>query len=346
MRCFKTELSHWIPADGDTFVTREGFILNTFGYEHPPGRIFAFLKYIPAEFKDFFDVQMLKRTWNFKSKKLFRAEKLYTAKNYKTFIEVFRKNFPDYIYYCPFRKKDLLTTPLNLIKAIFIPKYCLIKLRNIKKLDNLQSMALDLLNMISEASGVKLDYFGMHGSIALNMHSIESDIDFVIYGSDNFRKVELAISDLVEMGKLRYIVSNRLDKARKFQGRYKKKVFMYNATRKPNEVKTTYGSKKFVFVKPVKFQCVISDDSENMFRPAIYKITNYKPLTPKSELQTDIIPDRVISNIGCYRNVARIDDKIEVAGNLEKVEIISTSEIYYQVVVGSAISEEEYIWPL
>ena len=65
MRCFKTELSHWIPADGDTYVTNEGFILNTFGYEHPPGRVFAFLKYIPAEFKDFFNVQMLKRTWNF-----------------------------------------------------------------------------------------------------------------------------------------------------------------------------------------------------------------------------------------------------------------------------------------
>jgi len=41
-----------------------------------------------------------------------------------------------------------------------------------------------------------------------------------------------------------------------------------------------------------------------------------------------------------------LDDKIEVAGNLEKVEIISTGEIYYQIVVGSAISEEEYIWPL
>jgi predicted nucleotidyltransferase len=83
-----------------------------------------------------------------------------------------------------------------------------------------------------------------------------------------------------------------------------------------------------------------------MFRPATYKITNYKALTPDSELQIDKIPNRVISNIGCYRNIARKGSVIKVAGNLERVEVIKTGEIYYQVVVGSATSEEEYIWLL
>ncbi len=289
---------------------------------------------------------MLRRIWSYKTKKLFRAEKLYTAKNYKTFIEVFRENFSDYIYYCPLRKKELITTPLNLIEEVFVPKDCLLKLRKIDNPDNLQNMALNLLDMVSKASGVELDDFGMHGSIALNMHSIESDIDFVVYGSENFRKVELAITELVNMGKLSYLFSNRLDKARKFQGRYMNKIFMYNAARKQNEIATNYGSTRFSPIAPVKFQCTISDDSENMFRPSTYKITNYKALNPVSELQIDKIPDRVISNIGCYRNIARKGSEIKVAGNLERVEVIKTGEIYYQVVVGSATSEEEYIWLL
>ena len=124
---------------------------------------------------------MLKRIWSYKTNKLFRAEKLYTSKNYKTFIEVFRGNFPDYIYYCPLRKKELITTPLNLIEEVFIPKDCLENLRKIDDLDSLQTKALNLLDLISEASHVGLKYFGMHGSIALNMHSPESDIDFVVY---------------------------------------------------------------------------------------------------------------------------------------------------------------------
>jgi predicted nucleotidyltransferase len=83
-----------------------------------------------------------------------------------------------------------------------------------------------------------------------------------------------------------------------------------------------------------------------MFRPATYRITNYKPLNSTSELPTNRIPDQVVSNIGCYRNVARRGTEIRVAGQLERVESIKTGEVFYQVVVGTATSEEEYIWPV
>ena len=182
------------------------------------------------------------------------------------------------------RKKELITTPLNLIEEVFVPKDCLLKIRKIENPDNLQLMALNLLDMVSETSGVDLDEFGMHGSIALNMHSIESDIDFVVYGSENFRKVEIAIAELVNTGKLSYLFSNRLHRARKFQGRYINKIFMYNATREPNEIMTKYGETRFSQIAPIKFQCTISNDSETMFRPATYKITNYKSLNDKSDL--------------------------------------------------------------
>ena len=56
--------------DGDTFVTKDGFIMNTFGYEHPEDRVFAFLKYIPAQYKQLFNVEMLTRTWKFGSNQL------------------------------------------------------------------------------------------------------------------------------------------------------------------------------------------------------------------------------------------------------------------------------------
>lgn len=337
-------MTEWVPADGDTFLAKDGFIFNTFGYEHPSNRVFAFLKYIPAKFKALFNIQMLKRTWKYGDTQLFRAEKLYTAKNYKTFIEVFRKNFPDYVYYCYLRNKELLTAPLDLIAGVFVPRDRLAALRQVKKPDKLQTLALELLNMLSDASGVSLDDFGIHGSIALNMHVPESDIDFVVYGSQNFRIVEETIAEQVNAGKLSYIISNRLDAARKFQGRYKSKIFMYNATRKPEEIETRYGDARFSSIDPIRFQCTVSEDIEAIFRPAIYKITNYKPLDAESELPIDKIPDRVVSNIGCYRNVARRGSEIKVAGQLERVEVIKTGAVHYQVVVGTANSEEEYIW--
>jgi predicted nucleotidyltransferase len=336
----------WVPADGDTFVTKEGFIFNTFGYEHPDDRVFAFLKYIPSEFKALFHVDMLERTWKYGETQLFRAEKLYTAQNYQSFIETFRKNFPDYVYYCYLRNKELISAPLSSIERVYVPKDCLNALTKLQHPDTLQKMALDLIGLLSKESDVGMEDFGVHGSIALNMHAPESDIDFVVYGSQNFRNVEAAIARLVNAGMLSYIFSNRLDAARRFQGRYLNKIFMFNATRKPEEVKSKYGMFRFSSIDPVRFQCTVSDDSETMFRPATYKIANYKPLDAESELPPDKIPDRVVSNIGCYRNVARQGSEIKVSGKLERVEEIKTGDVFYQVVVGTATSEEEYIWPL
>jgi uncharacterized protein len=332
--------------DGDTFVTKDGFIMNTFGYEHPDDRVFAFLKYIPAQFRQLFNVEMLERTWKFRGSQLFRAEKLYTAKNYRTFIEAFRKTFPNYLYYDTIRSKELITAPLDAVEQVFVPKDRLVWLQNHPKPDGLQKMALNLIDLISKESGVDCSDLGIHGSIALDMHAPESDIDFVVYGTENFRLIEEAIQRLVNRAKLSYIAGNRIEAARKFQGKYLGKIFMYNATRKPQEVTAKYGDYTYTPLEPIQFMATICNDAETMYRPAIYKITGYKPQDNQSELDLDKIPIQIVSNIGCYRNVARTGQQVKAAGVLEKVQNTRDGTIFYQVVVGTATSEEEYIWPI
>jgi predicted nucleotidyltransferase len=331
--------------DGDTFVTKDGFILNTFGYEHPEDRVFAFLKYIPAQYKDLFNVQMLTRTWRFGDNQLFRTEKLYTARNYQTFIEAFRNNFPNYLYYDQTRGKELITAPYDTIEQVFVPKDRLVWLQNVPNPDNLQKLALQLINLIHEESNVYLDDLGIHGSLALNMHAPESDIDFVVYGTQNFRQVEEAIQNLVNTGRLSYIAGNRIEAARKFQGRYQGKIFMYNATRKPEEVTTKYGDYTYTPLEPLRFTATVCDDTQTMYRPSIYKITNYQPQDPQSELPLEQTHTQITSNIGLYRNVARTGQQVKAAGTLEKVQSTLEGSVFYQVVVGTATSEEEYLWP-
>jgi predicted nucleotidyltransferase len=83
-----------------------------------------------------------------------------------------------------------------------------------------------------------------------------------------------------------------------------------------------------------------------MYRPAIYKITNYQPQDAQSEVALEQTPTIVMSNIGCYRNVARAGQQIKVAGTLEKAQNTKNGSVFYQVVVGTATSEEEFIWPM
>lgn len=346
IKVFQTVLKSWVPADGDTFTTREGFIFNVFGYEHPPNRVFAFLKYIPAKFKSLFNIDFLERTWKYAKTELFRAEKLYTARNYQIFLETFRKNFPEYVYFCPYRMKNVISAPLASITEVYVPKDCLKLLTKLEQNDDLQKMTLDFIDLLSNKSSISIEDFGVHGSIALNMYTAKSDMDIVVYGSRNFRKLETTINELVEDGRLSYVFNNRLDAARRFKGRYMNKIFMYNAVRKPEEVHSKYGMFKYKPMTSVKFQCTVRYDSEAMFRPAIYKIENYKPADSASALSNDKIPELVVSMIGCYRNVARVGGKIKVSGMLEQVENVESGEVFHQVVVGTGISEEEYIWPL
>jgi len=340
-----TEPKLWIPADGDTFTTRDGFIFNVFGYEHPSNRVFAFLKYIPATFQKLFNVEYLENTWTFEDQTLFRAENLYTAQNYQTFLESFRKNFPDYVYYCPFRKKDIISVPLDSIKRVFVPRDCLHSLTKLETKDDLQKMTLNLVDLLSAESDIGLEDFGVHGSVALNMHTSKSDIDLVVYGEQNFRVLEAAINSLVEDGRLSYKFSNRLDACRRYKGKYLNRIFMYNAIRKPEEIKGEYGKLEYDTVAPVNFTCRVQDDSEAMFRPATYKIMDYDP-AHAGILDEGNVPETVVSMIGCYRNVARRGERIGVSGMLERAKNLETGQVFYQVVVGTAISEDEHIWPL
>jgi predicted nucleotidyltransferase len=331
--------------DGDTLVTEEGFIFNVFGYEHPPDRVFAFLKYIPARFKTMFHVEFLERKWRCGGGELVRAEKLYTAQNYQTFLGAFRRNFPPYVYFCPFREKEVISAPLSSVRRVYVPRECLQALDQLKHKDSLQKMTLSFVDLVSSESGIPFCDFGVHGSVALSMHSDKSDIDIVVYGSRNFRKLESTVEKLVDAGTLAYVFGNRLDKVRHFKGRYGNRVFMYNVIRKPEEIHTRYGAFRYKAIAPVKFECTVKDDCEAMFRPATYKIENYEPADSASELPKDKIPERVVSMIGCYRNIARRGDKIRACGMLEKVENVSTHAISYQVVVGSGASEDEHVWP-
>jgi predicted nucleotidyltransferase len=313
-------------------VTKEGFIFNVFGYEHPEARVFAFLKYIPATFKNLFNLKYLKNSWNHEKHQVFRAEQLYTAQNYRSFLETFRTDFPEYIYFCPFRTKEIISAPISSIAEVYVPRECLQNLMMIQKKDTLQTAALDVIEM--------------HGSIALDMHTPKSDIDLVIYGAKNFRKLETTIDTLSKRGTLTYVSKNRIDAARRYKAKYKDKLFMYNAVRKKEEINSNYGLLRYSPITRIEFRSKIRDDAEAMFRPAIYRISDYKPTSTTSRLEEETIPIFVVSMVGCYRNVARKGDTIRVSGMLERVENVETRNAFYQVVVGTGSSEEEHLWPL
>ncbi|MFB0562830.1 MAG: hypothetical protein ACETWM_16655 [Candidatus Lokiarchaeia archaeon] len=336
------KISDWLPRDGDAIFTKEGFIFYTIGYVHPEERVIAFIKYIPKELQDRFNVPWLSFEWKLEGVPLVRPEKLYSPKIYDSFIASLRKIIPDAIYFNPYVGKELVTVPKNHIKNVYVPKERLQFLLGKKDPDKLEKKAIEIIDMLSKDSGVPMEDLGIHGSISLQMHNYQSDIDISVYGSENFRKVKKAFHSLASKDEVSILEIDKFDRIRQNRGLYQDTRFVINATRKIEEITERFGQYRYEAIKPVEAICRVVNEEESMFRPSIYKVDECE----SKQINKEEEPRRVVSMIGQFRDFASVGEKIKVRGMLEKVEdLTSPGKTEYRIVVGSG-KGEEYLWPV
>lgn len=335
---------NWSPRDGTVILTKDNFIMYTFGYSHPKNLVISYLKYIPEDNLEHFNINFLNHKWKFRSITMRRPKDLYTSKNFESIKNTFNMHYPHYLYYSPFLQKEVFVVPYSYIKELFMPNERLKHLLQKKELDSHESLALELIKLLSSSSGVSLDSFGIHGSTSYEMHSPTSDIDISVYGRDNFLTVKKAFKKLIKDDIVKRAIKIPTDAYRLNRGIYKETDFVFNAIRTLDETYNEYGMHKFEHVKRVHFNCRVSDDSESVFRPAIYGIDSIEIFD--DSIDTNIYNIRqIISMIGEFRGLCKKGTKIEGTGMLEQVENQKTSETFYRIVIGSG-KGKEYMMPL
>lgn len=329
--------------DGDVIYSRDGFIFYTFGYEHPPDRIIAFLKYIPKEYSSKLNIEYLSYEWGFKGRRYVRPAKLYTAENYRRIIEFFEKYYPGYVYDCPVNNRRLIAVPKDLVEEVYYPDEGLRRVLGISSLQPIYRAAVDFIELVSRVSGIGLENFGLHGSLLLSMESENPDIDIAVYGWQNYRLVKQAIGELEAKGYLKILYEDPLDYRRRNRCVFRGYRVVLNAVRKPWEVHDIYGSVIRKSVKHVKFRAIVRNAFESVFRPAIYIIQGYTPLDENSRVSKEDIPWFLVSMIGAYRDILEEGMVIEVSGLLEKEYLPDGRPYRTRVIVGSGLSDDEYI---
>ena len=333
------------PRDGDIILTDDFFIFYIIGYDHPKDRVISYLKYIPSSVKNYFRLEWIPYKWQFLGREYVRPKLLYSPENFKSIEVSFKSQFPDYLYFSKNMGKSVFVVPYNKIQKVYIPKNGLKSLIKIENKDSLQSKAIKLINFLSNCSKIPLSDFGIHGSLLTSMHSEISDIDIAIYGADNFHILRKTVEELENEKRLKYLYEIHTDKLRKNKGIFENKKFVFNAIRKISEIRNTYNTFEYKIIKSIQFQCKIIDNSQAIFRPAIYKIKNFQPFNTHSKLNSNIRPCEVVSMIGEYRDVIQKDQLAKVSGMLEMVKNRKNNKIYYRVVVGSGTGEE-FILPV
>jgi len=168
-------MEKYIPRIRDFIETKEGLIFASVSYLHPPEGYLAFLRYYPDEEGD--------REREGKS-----YRKVASTEESFTFLE---RNFPEYIL-----APNLQGVPMGRVSRIHLPT------------ERLKEIARDPRNGFEQKVAALSDAFaeideqkkGVTGSALLGMQTASSDIDFVVYGSENFHRARDILVEIFEQG--------------------------------------------------------------------------------------------------------------------------------------------------
>ncbi len=321
--------------DGDIIVTEDYFIFYTFGYCHPPDRVTAFLKYVPEEYAVLFNLEWLDHKWSYTGRRYLRPRQLYSPRVFSEIIKTFKQHFPYYLHYSEDLGKYVVSVPLSKVLKIRTPKEALRDLLKRESRDWLEEKAVKLVKLVSRVAEVPLSNLGIHGSISLGMHGKGSDIDIAVYGASNYRKVLNALLQLEREGVVRILRRTSVETLRGNTGIFEGTRFVANAVRTDEEIRCP--NVRFKPIGEVVAECLVLDDEECVFRPAVYRVECREVI--KGGFDPAALRE-VVSMVGLYRCIAKKGHTIIARGMLEEVR---GEEEYLRIVVGSGVLSREYL---
>jgi len=331
--------------DRDFLRTKEGFFFCVVGPHHPPNRVISYLKYVPAKLGTWG-----KGIWRFK-----RVLRDYTIPSLLETFNLLEKDYPQYLFYSPFYNILMTAVPLDYMAKHYKPEEKLDQLISAKRIDTLQKKVTRFVSFLSEKSSVSSEFFGVTGSILLNIHRLGvSDIDLTVYGLKNSLAVKRVLQEAysqrtptirrLEGSALKLWCKSKtrthpltLDEAlmaykRKWNlGIFEDTGFSVHPVKLEDEVNEEYADKIYEPLGLVVMGAVVVENSDSMFLPAAYHVQDARVL--KGPQVADI--EEVVSYEGLYGDLAEVGESMLVKGKLELVHDKKNRRKYHRVVVGS-----------
>ncbi|AFJ02744.1 hypothetical protein Q7C_1595 [Methylophaga frappieri] len=114
------------------------------------------------------------------------------------------RHYPDYLYQsAQFDAAFHAVRPDNVVRH-YRPESKLAELMTMLSQDQLTDK-LQRLTALFCAAGIASDKLGVTGSVLIDNHGPDSDIDFVVYGRDNFHQVRQVVKESVANGTLKLL---------------------------------------------------------------------------------------------------------------------------------------------
>lgn len=312
----------------DFIVTHEGMIFAVVSYAHPPQRYLAFLRYYPCEHGDrkgYCKVASTEQSFNY-----------------------LQEHFPEYIF--SHAGARLQAVPSSRVEKVLTPRERLAEIVD-RPRDSLEAKTAELAEIFS--TRVPASSLGITGSLLAGLHLPTSDIDFVIYGSENHRRARALLAELIGEGDAP-IQELTLDEWRRaYEKRFPAEKtlsfseFLWHERRKFHKASfkgTTFDlllvrgrcddsweEERYTRLGMAEVNCVVKDASLAFDYPARYAVSC-----------GDAGVEEIVAYSHTYAGQALEGERILARGRLE--EVVSRRRSYLRLVVGTTREAEgEYI---
>jgi uncharacterized protein len=328
--------------EGDLVETSEGLIFDVKGLVHPSDRIIAFVRYFPDEKGE-------------RRKDAAAYSKVYSlSKRYK----LLRERFPKYLVYEPIFDEMLCEVPTIALKKHYEPVERLQELRSSQGLDVLEKKALQLAESLKENANIPWKAIGISGSILIGLHTMNSDVDPVVYGSENCRKAHSALKNLLKDRKRPHRSYDREDlkglfdfrskdtasdfesfvrtESRKvMQGRFMGSDYFVRFVKDWDEVDEKYGDIQYRNAGYSKIKATVVDDSQSIFTPCKYCVEDLTVIEG-DKIQSIV---EIASFRGRFCEQAKTSEVVIAQGKVEQVIDKKHGREYFRLLLGNKPSD-------
>jgi len=330
--------------DHDFVETEGGWLFCVVSDIHPEERVMAFLKYVPGL-----------GTWRRGSQTYRRIVKSYRMEEIAESVEFVRSARPEYVLVDPYFNEKFVFVPTSSIVNHY---KCTQRMREVERApaSKLEERCLELLQLLTEGSGLEREMFGLSGSLLLGLDNPNADIDFTVYGRDRFwRTLEVSkelmspaerrkVERMLEANLLSRYPLERSDAVKLSQRCYTKglwqgTLYSLHGVRTLEELTERYGDLSFEPLGVFRARFTVQDASQSCFTPAVYVICDGQlHPTCSGELKTLTCYDTT------FATLLREGDRVECLGKLEKVVDRRDGRSYLNMLIGSyAAAGREYV---
>jgi len=328
--------------EGDLIETRNNVVFDVKGLVHPPGKVIAFPRFIPSS------------TGTRKTRRGLYGKVYNLAERFKYLQE----NMPNLIVHDPVFDENLCEVPHTSIARHYKPAEGLRKLRFSRKLTELENKALRFAESLKEAAGIPWNAVGISGSVLVGLSASSSDIDPVVYGTDNARKAYAALEKLLNTGgsgfkpytieelqtlfefrskdtEMSFEDFARVESRKAFQGKFDGVDYFVRFMKDWREINEEYGDMCYKNSGYSRITARVKDDSEALFTPCVYTLDNVK-VVEGSRLEP-------ISEIASFRGrfcqQARTGETVVAQGKIEQVINKKQNTWHYRMIIGNKPSD-------